>query len=615
MLPMRQKTFIGLLAGLFIVLAWRFLLVDGLIPLDGNMITLAYPNWAQARWFFEHHTLPLWNPWRDMGEPFLADPQTMVCYPILWILVALRDFHSFLAVWYITHTLLAAFFMAALAWRMYRNTPAAVLAGILAGFNGFFLSHLSPNVFASAAWMPAALYFSHRRSWVGLGTALGLQWLAGFPDFSLLTVLLACIPLLAEGKPGLWMVFRSGLLALGLAAMQFLPFLEYLSHSVRKLWVSPQTAVQFSISPLQLLIELFAPVWTLYNGLPQEDPAVTAFYVGLPAMGLAAWGIWKGTRQEKHWALATGACLLLSLGSYWPGFRSLRILHLFCYPAHWLLIASAGIALLAASGISQVKGRVRTWGWVGLVGIDLLIFAQLPRIGWLEPAFLTQRPALAEMLLKKPDPVRIYHTDAFIRAWHHQELRTAEQYFRFQTFLPPSYGMAFGVGDVRSHQVLCLKRAKAFHDRLALEGPHSPLVQAAGIGAVITMNRGASELDSGAVLLELPHPNPPLFLTPFRPKDRVEIRQLTPGLAEADVQAASSARLVFNQVSYPGWTVWIDGKRQAYELYEDTFLSVQVPAGRHAVRFHYESRLAKIGLGLTLLTVLFLLTLLKVGQI
>jgi hypothetical protein len=402
---------------------------------------------------------------------------------------------------------------------------------------------------------------------------------------------------------------------LGLAAMQFLPFLEYLSHSVRKLWVSPQTAVQFSISPLQLLIELFAPLWTLYSRLPQEDPAVTAFYVGLPAIALAVWGVWKGTHREKIWAAGTGVCLLLSLGSYWPGFRYLRILHLFCYPAHWLLIANAGIALLAASGISQMNGRIRTWGWVGLVGIDLLIFAQVPRIGWLEPGFLTQRPALAETLLKKPDPVRLYHTDEFVRAWHHQELRTAEQYFRFQTFLPPSYGMAFGIGDVRSHQVLCLKRAKVFHDRLGSEGPHSPLVQAAGIGAVITMNRGSSELDTGAVLLELPHPKPPLFLTPSWPEDRVKVLQLAPGLAEADVQTASSARLVFSQVAYPGWKVLIDGKRQACELYEDTFLSVPVPAGRHAVRFHYESILAKMGLCLTLLTVLFLLTLLKVGQI
>src|SRR5258708_5854022 len=98
-----QRMFIILFGVLFIALAWRFLLLHSLVPLDGNIITISYPNWSLARWFFEHRTFPLWNPWRNMGEPFLADPQTMACYPFFWLLAGIHSFHRFLAIWYVAH--------------------------------------------------------------------------------------------------------------------------------------------------------------------------------------------------------------------------------------------------------------------------------------------------------------------------------------------------------------------------------------------------------------------------------------------------------------------------------------------------------------------------------
>src|SRR5439155_25902022 len=129
------------------------------------------------------------------------------------------------------------------------------------------------------------------------------------------------------------------------------------------------------------------------------------------------------------------------------------------YPAHWLLLASAGLALLAAHGVARVSStRVGCLALV-VVALDLVCFAEVPRVAWVDPSFLTIRPPLADQMLHHPFPTRIYHTTVFLKAWHEQEIRTLREMRRFRDYLVPSYGMAFGVADVQSHQVLLLKRA------------------------------------------------------------------------------------------------------------------------------------------------------------
>jgi hypothetical protein len=54
------------------------------------------------------------------------------------------------------------------------------------------------------------------------------------------------------------------------------------------------------------------------------------------------------------------------------------------------------------------------------------------------------------------------------------------------------------------------------------------------------------------------------------------------------VQRKQSGWTVFSEVVYPGWKVWVDGKRTTLLTANHIFRTVYVPAGGHEVRFSYE---------------------------
>src|SRR5581483_6813758 len=116
-------------------LCWRRLLLQGQVPVDGNMIAVTFPNWALARELWRGPALPLWNPGRDFGVPYLADPVASALYPPMPLFAFAGRFIDFLRAWVVFHTLLASTAFGALAWRRYRSLSSAAVAALVGGFN------------------------------------------------------------------------------------------------------------------------------------------------------------------------------------------------------------------------------------------------------------------------------------------------------------------------------------------------------------------------------------------------------------------------------------------------------------------------------------------------
>jgi len=598
-------------ASILLCLGWRRLLLQGQVPVNGHMMAYVFPDWKNMHSAFTHPRLLLWNPARDLGEPYAADPQNMAFYPPFWMFLPFGDFSAFIRLWVVFHTLLAASFMALLAWRWYSSPSASFAAAVITGLNGFFIARVVfPQHFASAAWLPAILYFQEEGSALGLGSCVALQWLAGFPPFSILSVLAALGLALRQGSTGLKCWLKGGLWGAGLAAAGWLPFLQMMAHSTRSLVLSSGAADKFSVPPVQLIKEIFVPQWYAFMPRMSGDPGIVTFYVGLFALALAAWGAAKGLR-ERQIGLATAAAFLLSLGSWLPGYNHAAFLHIFRFPANWLLLASTGVAILAAAGVSRIKRPSRRWLCAALVAGDLVVFSQYKLSAWALPDFFMNVPPLARNLVARagPSPVRIYHAEGLMNLWKNQDLKTPQDYLMLRELLAPSYGTAFGVQEAYSFQVLKFKDAAAFQDRLAAAKPNWPLLSDAGVSLVLDIAPGARSIGPKTVrLIQNKEAKQRIFLAGHGP-GKVDGLYYSPGLARALITTPAPARAVFAESDYPGWAAFIDGKETPHQRFDGLFPSVMVPAGNHEVIFSFHSTAFELGLFISVLTLVLLLVL------
>ncbi|MBI3694610.1 MAG: YfhO family protein, partial [Acidobacteria bacterium] len=60
---------------------------------------------------------------------------------------------------------------------------------------------------------------------------------------------------------------------------------------------------------------------------------------------------------------------------------------------------------------------------------------------------------------------------------------------------------------------------------------------------------------------------------------------------------------------YPGWRATVDGKPAQIERWEQTFQSVQVPAGEHRIRFEFRSFGLRAGIVISMVSLVALVIL------
>jgi hypothetical protein len=82
-----------------------------------------------------------------------------------------------------------------------------------------------------------------------------------------------------------------------------------------------------------------------------------------------------------------------------------------------------------------------------------------------------------------------------------------------------------------------------------------------------------------------------------------------------ETEASHPAFLTVIEGAMPGWRVWVDGVSAKVERANAVFVGTEVPAGAHRVELRYLPSTAIVGVGLTLLTAVFLFSVfLRQGQ-
>jgi len=331
---------------------------------------LAYPTvhyWHECFWRGE---LPLWNPLSYCGVPFLAQWGTMVCYPgsLIFLLFPLP---WSLNVFCLAHMFLAGLGMYWLARRWTGSDLGAALAGTAFTFNGVTLSCLLwPNYMVALGWMPLVVLWTEE-AWRRGGRflplaslAFALQLLAGVPEIAALTWLVVVTRALTFGlgtevglgRRGLRLM-GCGAIAVGLTAVQILPFIDLLVHSQRDASFATAKWAMPVWGWANLLVPLFHCFPTTLGVFFQHGQEFfSSTYLGLGVATLAVWGTLRVRGQT--WAIGALAVLGIALAQGEQGivyrlFRALvPVAGLARYPVKCLLLPSFLTPLLAAWGVA-----------------------------------------------------------------------------------------------------------------------------------------------------------------------------------------------------------------------------------------------------------------------
>ena len=339
---------------------------------------------------------PTWDPYLGFGQPFLANPNTQVLYPWTWLTLWLPAFPGYTA-YVVVHLFLAGLGVHVLARRWKLSEAAGLTAASLWMLSGPLVSLVSLwHHLAGAAWMPWVILAADRalegpsaRRALLWGAVAACQMLTGSADLTAMTWLLLGILALrfarppalgAENRRRLGTFLAALLVAVGLAAVQWLPALDMLRAS-RRAELSEGFRTYWSLHPLNLAQSLL-PVFTRDLPLLQEhsdrlfegrEPFLDSIYLGLAALPLVAASSFSRARRRALVFAALGLLIVVvALGKYavlydWvvgviPPLRILR------YPVKGLVVASFFWAMLAGLGVDALReGPRRRFGLVALV--------------------------------------------------------------------------------------------------------------------------------------------------------------------------------------------------------------------------------------------------------
>jgi hypothetical protein len=344
----------------------------------GDTGQFAYPVAAFFRESFWRGEIPLWNPLSSCGIPFLAQWNTLVCYPPSLFYLLLPMPWSF-DVFCLGHILLAAMGMYFLARHWTNDRLAAAVAGIVFGFNGLtWQAVMWPHFLAALAWMPWLL-LAMDKAWDVGGRALlpailagALQMLSGGVEVIIQTWLLlgvmCALRFFRAGVPRWKLISRTfviGLAVAGLSAIQTFPFFDLLAHSQRTTSYGAGGMNDIaSMTPagiLDYLVPLFHCARNPQGLFVQIGQSwVMSYYVGIGAAALAVFALWRvRDRRVWFWAGVVAFSWVMALGESAPLYglvkRLIPVLGFIRFPVKFVALATFAIPLLAAFGMNWLN--------------------------------------------------------------------------------------------------------------------------------------------------------------------------------------------------------------------------------------------------------------------
>ena len=197
--------------------------------------------------------IPFWSPYSFSGTPFLAHPSSAAFYPFNLIFFFFPLNYAFM-IYFLIHIFLASVFMYYIASKSL-DKFSSLISSIVFAFSGLFAARIYAghlDIISSLIWIPLVFGFMHeaylkysKKAAVLAVLSLVMQILAGYQFVVILTLELLTIYTFLhllfnfERKKIILQLTRAMKILLlifisfGISAVQILPSIQFVNHSIR----------------------------------------------------------------------------------------------------------------------------------------------------------------------------------------------------------------------------------------------------------------------------------------------------------------------------------------------------------------------------------------------
>jgi len=347
-----------------------------------DLVMSFYPFHVMAARAVRNGEVPLWNPYMLSGTPLLANAQSAVFYPfnVLYYMLPAPIAWS---LGFVLRSFLVILFTAGFVRALGGTATGSLAAAVLFAFCGFLTAWQGQAMSDAAIWLPLICWMTvslHRQPSARLiavaAVAFAMPVLAGHPETAAHVTLtaLALAALLASVQPSRKFVLSFGAaggLAVGIAAVQILPTVEwlmYVQHSLRESW--PPNPLWSALGWVS------RDVLHAKNSFGLQIPEQAA-YIGMIAFAGAPLALLHRSKSMVFFftvwtaivvSIAYGIGPMFWLSRHIPVVQGLK-------NARLIFIGAFGVAVLTGLGISEIQ----TWDAASLRKFRdraaLLIFA------------------------------------------------------------------------------------------------------------------------------------------------------------------------------------------------------------------------------------------------
>lgn len=447
-----------------VVLFWKYLL-KGLAPIPADLIVGIYHPWRDYIWgeyvagvpfrngvlsdvvsiiypwrIYAMETikashLPLWIPQALCGHPLLANFQSAVFYPLNLLFLIFKNVNAW-SIYVMFQPFLAGLFCFYYLKNLKLKTVACLTGSIIFSLCGFFGVWMEYGIVGhSGLWLPlmllsvdkiynlilnrsdAANCRKARRWMLAGGLAVAASLLAGYPQISLMSVMIAGVYALFRGAAykslkGLLLITLFLILGILISGVQIVPGAELFMSSIRQ---RDQTVSSFGhyLNPAQNLLLLIAPDFfgnpstqNFWGSVPYNE---AANYVSVAGVLLSLVAII--TRFKDKTVLFAKFLLLTGLVFV---FKNPISSYIFGKNLPFFASSSAGrfnylvdfsLVILAAYGLDVVlnaKVNRRKLAFIGFCSFLIIVFVLfiiLNAFGWPQNILLTNYSVVSRNLL------------------------------------------------------------------------------------------------------------------------------------------------------------------------------------------------------------------------